>query len=57
MDKMFNKDEEIGCLLAFSPLYKKRKFCLTLFLTGNINKGMYILKKESSTYLAETKAK
>lgn len=53
MDKMFNKDEEIGCL----PLYKKRKFCLTLFLTGNINKGMYILKKESSTYLAETKAK
>ena len=30
------------------PLYKKRKFCLTLFLTGNINKGMYILKELSN---------
>ena len=31
-------------------------FVLTLFLTGNINKGMYILK-ESSTSLVETKVK
>jgi hypothetical protein len=24
-------------------------FCLTLFLTGNINKGMYILKESSTS--------